>query len=297
MRPVTILIPTYNRARALEAVWPSYLKCPLVEKIVVVDDGSSDSTPELLSRLVSGSPVEVQVITHPRKMGQQASRLSAIAAAQTEWVIFGEDDVWLTPDYIPTLLNQAKEFNAAAIAGRLLVGRVPGDFSPDLLQDDVASSSDAQVFDLANLEADFAAKPSSPVPAPYLHTIALIRRSVFDSVSFDTWFAGNGWREETDFYVSLNESGLGVYFTPDTACYHLRGPICASGGQRINRLAVEYYALRNTRYFAAKHWSYLKKQFGFTGTVDTWLAGFFARRTLRQLNRILRGDSRSSLKG
>ena len=55
MKPMTILIPTYNRAKALEAVWPSYDDNPLVDKIVIVNDGSTDNTSDLVRRLSEAS--------------------------------------------------------------------------------------------------------------------------------------------------------------------------------------------------------------------------------------------------
>ena len=43
--------------------------------------------------------------------------MSGIAEAKTEWVLFGEDDVWLSPDYCSTLLREAEQLGASIIAG------------------------------------------------------------------------------------------------------------------------------------------------------------------------------------
>jgi GT2 family glycosyltransferase len=153
------------------------------------------------------------------------------------------------------------------------------------------------VFDVDNFDADFEKATHSVVPAPYLHSIALIRRDLFARVQFDPRYGGNGWREETDFYLAATRAGARIFFTPDVACFHLRGPICAAGGQRINRIRVEYYAWRNTRRLVAKHWPYLRDHHGFRGTVDTWTLSFFARRQWRQLRRILKGRGRSTFSG
>lgn len=298
--PVTILIPTYNRARALRAVWPCYVGHPLVARVVVVDDGSTDGTADLVRDLAAGSATPVHLIRHPEKRGQQAARLSAIAAADTEWVLFGEDDVWLAPDYVDTLYREAGDLSADAIAGRLLTALVPGDFDPGALPSPDAPAPDApappagRLIDWAMLDADFSLRVPAPTAVPYLHSIALIRRDLFARATFDTWFAGNGWREETDFYLSQNAAGAGVYFTPHTACYHLRGPISGSGGQRIPRALVEYYAWRNSRYLAKKHWPFLRRAYGLRGTPLGWTVRFFARRQATQLGRVLRGRHRST---
>ena len=88
-----------------------------------------------------------------------ASRLSGIDASDTEWVLFGEDDVWLEPNYCSALLHEARELGASMIAGRIVVGRVPGEFSPQMLTDSVTSiRADDEVFQLADMDADFAAR-------------------------------------------------------------------------------------------------------------------------------------------
>jgi glycosyltransferase involved in cell wall biosynthesis len=295
---ITILIPTYNRIRALEAVWPSYFGHPDVARIIVIDDGSTDGTSDRIRELAKTAPIPVDIIRHDEKRGQPASRLSGIAASDTEWVLFGEDDVWLEPNYCSALLNEARELGASMIAGRIVVGRVPGEFSPQLLTDSVtAIRADDEVFQLADMDADFAARTRAPIPAPFLHSIALIKRSIFDKVNFDTWYSGNSWREETDFYFGAASNGAAAFFTPSAVCYHLRGPISASGGQRINRLKVEVLAWKNTRYLVSKHWPYLKKAHGFRGTPTTWMVRYYARRQMAQLRRIARGGIRSTYRG
>lgn len=298
---ITIIIPTFNRRRALEAVWPSYLRHPDVERIVVVDDGSTDGTQSLVEQLAESAEsasIAVNLIRHSERRGQPLSRLSGIAAATTKWVLFGEDDVWLADGYCSTLLREAESLRASIIAGRLVTALVPGDFSEDLLIDSPVEIVDSKsVFDISSMGAEFSARTDKPIAAPYLHSIALIKRSTFDRVSFDAWYAGNAWREETDFYLAANASGLGVYFTPNAVCYHLRGPICASGGQRINRLRVELLVWRNTHHLMSKHWAYLKSSHGVRGSVNGWMLRYYLRRQLAQLRRIARHGTRSTFRG
>ena len=295
---ITVLIPTYNRLRALEAVWPSYFTDQAVARVIVIDDGSTDGTSERVKEWSRSAAIPVEVIRHATQRGQPASRQTGIAAAKTEWVLFGEDDVWLSDGYCSTLLREANELGASIIAGRLVTARVPGEFSRELLADPPSPTRDASsVFDLGSMDADFSSRTGAPVPAPYLHSIALIKLSVFDDASFDTWYAGNSWREETDFYLAANARGARAFFTPDTVCFHLRGPICASGGQRINRLVFEYHAWRNTRHLVSKHWSYLRSTYGLRGPVLLWMVRYYARRQMAQLRRIARHGMRSTYDG
>jgi glycosyltransferase involved in cell wall biosynthesis len=295
---VTILIPTFNRIRALEAVWPSYLVHADVARIVVIDDGSTDGTSERVRELARTAPFPVDVIRHETQKGQPASRLAGIAAARTEWVLFGEDDVWLARDYCSTLLREATELGASIIAGRIVTARVPAQFDESCLTDPPSPLKTAtEVFNLEAMDAQFAERLAGPVPAPYIHSIALIKRDVFSRVSFDTWYAGNSWREETDFYLAANTAGAKVYFSPSTVCWHLRGPISAIGGQRVNRLWFEYLAWRNTRYLVTKHWPYLKKAHGLKGTATGWTIRYYMKRQAAQLRRIASTGMRSTYRG
>lgn len=295
---VTILIPTFNRIRALEAVWPSYLVHPDVARIVVIDDGSTDGTADRVRDLAKSSPVRVDVIRHEVQKGQPASRLAGINAADTEWVLFGEDDVWLAADYCATLMREAEALGASIIAGRIVTALVAGEFDESCLVDPPSRAVTAsEVFNLESMDARFAERLDGPVPAPYIHSIALIRREVFSRVSFDTWYAGNSWREETDFYLAANSAGAKVYFTPSTVCFHLRGPISAAGGQRVNRLWFEYLAWRNTKYLVSKHWPYLQREHGLKGSATGWTIRYYMKRQAEQLKRIARTGLKSTYRG
>ena len=295
---ITILIPTFNRVRALETVWPSYMVHPDVARIVVIDDGSTDGTADRVRELAKASPIPVDVVRHETRKGQPASRMTGIAAATTDWVLFGEDDVWLAPDYCSTLLREAREVGASVIAGRILVARVPGEFSQSCLVDPPSPvRAGSEVFDLESIDANFAERIPRPVRAPYVHSIALIKRDVFAKVGFDLWYTGNSWREETDFYLAANAAGAQVWFTASTVCFHLRGPLSATGGQRVNRLHLEYLAWRNTRYLVGKHWPHLTSAYGFSGSATSWMIRYYLRRQGAQLQRIVTQGFRSTYRG
>ncbi len=279
--PITLLIPVYNRARALQATFPSDVQSQQVAEIVLVDDGSDDDTPQVMAQLQVGSPIPVRIVRHDTRQGQQRSRMAAIAQAKSEWVMFGEDDVYLGPGYIDTLLGEARQLQADVIAGRLIDLRVPGPFSPDLLVDTVPpqpTRSSADIFDLLRFGADYTARPAQPVAAPYVHTIALIKRDLFQKISFDPYYGGNAVREETDFYLSAATQGHSIYFSPSVVAYHLRGPIAGSGGQRFPRWKMEYWNFVNTHHLVRKHWVHLKQKYQFKGTPALWMLGFLRGR-------------------
>jgi hypothetical protein len=89
---VSVVIPTYNRASYLiEAVESVLAQTYRDFEVIVIDDGSTDNTPEV----ASGFPPEVKYFRQENQ-GQSASRNRGIKLAQGEYTIFlDSDDVLL----------------------------------------------------------------------------------------------------------------------------------------------------------------------------------------------------------
>ena len=91
---VSVIIPTYNRADLVRQAVASVKAQTFRDfEIVVVDDGGTDGTCEVLS-----AGRELRVLRHPDRRGVAAARNTGVAAARGEWLAFlDSDDLWL-PD-------------------------------------------------------------------------------------------------------------------------------------------------------------------------------------------------------
>lgn len=91
---ISVVIPTWNRANTLGRALQSVVRQTLpAAEIIVVDDGSTDSTQELLGSL-SGIHARLVVLTRNRG-GANAARNAGIAAATGDLVAFlDSDDEW-----------------------------------------------------------------------------------------------------------------------------------------------------------------------------------------------------------
>lgn len=89
---ISVIIPTFNRAWALEAAVDSVLSQDYPEvELIVVDDGSTDETPGLLARY--GEAVRVLTLENG---GVSRARNHGIAAAHGAFIAFlDSDDRWL----------------------------------------------------------------------------------------------------------------------------------------------------------------------------------------------------------
>ena len=90
--PITVIIPTYNRVsllrRALESVLAQTLAAA---QVIVVDDGSTDDTSEMISRDFPG----VEYL-HQANQGVSAARNRGLEKAIQPWIAFlDSDDEWL----------------------------------------------------------------------------------------------------------------------------------------------------------------------------------------------------------
>src|SRR3989338_5782229 len=95
MPVVSIIIPTYNRAAMLCEAIESVLAQTFTDwELIVVDDGSTDQTPEVLAQYVT-SDARIRVLCQANQR-HPAARNAAIAISQSRYVAFlDDDDLWL----------------------------------------------------------------------------------------------------------------------------------------------------------------------------------------------------------
>jgi len=102
---ISVVIPTYNRAAAVgEAIESVLRQTRPPDEIIVVDDGSSDNTAEVLAAFGD----RIRIVAQPNG-GVSAARNAGIRLATGDWLAFlDSDDVWL-PHRLATLTRDVIE--------------------------------------------------------------------------------------------------------------------------------------------------------------------------------------------
>ncbi len=207
---ITLIVCTRNRARRLGACLDAIRKiqCPIPWSLVMVDNGSTDRTRDLILSAASIFPVEVQYVHEPVP-GLGNARNAGVRAAQSEILTFTDDDCYPASDYLACVANCfANNPHLGYLGGKILL-HDPDDAPATIL--------------LSNVRRDFS--PRSFLAAGVIQGANFsCRRSAILSVGgFDPWF-GTGASfpaEEIDLLARLSAAGwFGAYDPRPTVSHH-----------------------------------------------------------------------------
>ncbi len=182
---VTVIITAYNYGRYIgDAIRSALMQShPLVE-VLIVDDGSTDDTPEV----VKSFGAAVRYIRQANS-GVSQSRNTGVASAKYEWVVFLDADDALFPWMVETTLRAALRMIEvpAAVMGRW----IEWDKSTKTdIQPQSDSSSETRLVDVRELVLRNAMAPT-----------ALVRRSVILELGgYDQWAGG---AEDRDMWIRI----------------------------------------------------------------------------------------------
>ncbi len=124
---LSVVVPVYNEERTVGPLIQAVLSAPLPEgvgrEIVIVDDASTDATPDLLAKL-AGDPM-IRVFRQSRNRGKGAALRRGFAEARGDLIVVQDADLEYDPREYPKLLGPILEGRADVVYGSRFMGGAP----------------------------------------------------------------------------------------------------------------------------------------------------------------------------
>jgi glycosyltransferase involved in cell wall biosynthesis len=118
---LSILMPAYNEASTIERAVECVLTAefPFDFELIVVNDGSTDATAQILDRVADPRAV---IYHHPRNLGKGAALHTAAAVATGTHIVPFDSDLEYSPEDLPRLLEPIEQGRSDVVYGTRLFG-------------------------------------------------------------------------------------------------------------------------------------------------------------------------------
>lgn len=114
-KTVSIIIPVFNERETILKILEKVREVALPKQIIVVDDGSTDGTKEILTTLLNEEDLEI--FFHPRNMGKGTAIRTAIPHVTSEFLIIQDADLEYDPQDYDKLLAPLKKGTCNIVYG------------------------------------------------------------------------------------------------------------------------------------------------------------------------------------
>lgn len=213
---MTVIMPTHNRAELLRGALESLAVLETGGKfryeVVVIDNASTDETPEIIAEAAQSAAVPIRGIHEPRP-GQVWARNRGIEEARGEWIAFFDDDQLADPHWLEELLAMAQSKEIRCVGGAV-----------HLLLPEGCNRRLSPVCRLVLGESSDLNRPRRCTRKAGTGTgNMLVHRSVLDEVGhFDLRYQMKG--PDSDLYRRMVAAGIEAWFAPRAIVHHVTPP-------------------------------------------------------------------------
>jgi glycosyltransferase involved in cell wall biosynthesis len=116
---VSIIIPVYNEASTIRQILQRVRTSPIEKEIVIVDDGSTDGTRDLLQ--LEASP-DTRIVLHAANHGKGAAIRTGLKHATGDYVLIQDADLEYDPADYEALLKPILRGKATVVYGSRFLG-------------------------------------------------------------------------------------------------------------------------------------------------------------------------------
>jgi len=219
---ITIAICTYNRADYLRDTLRDLANQSADKsqfEILVINNNSTDETESVCEEFLDKHRELKFTFVNETRQGLSYARNRAVSEADSDVILYIDDDVQLKSDFVTSALNHMKKYpDADCAGGRIYVHFDSGE--PDWIPDELMP-----MFGLHDLGNSDRIYPKSNFPRG---GNMLIKRDVFESIGrFPTDLGRIGKKllgsEEKAFFDKAREKGFTLYYWPEMELNHRIG--------------------------------------------------------------------------
>ncbi len=118
---LSVIIPVFNENKTMHRILEIIRSVPVEKEIIVVDDGSTDGTRDILKSQPQDG--KVRVILHERNQGKGSAVRTGIREAKGDAIIIQDADLEYDPMDYPLLLDAMRKTDADVVYGSRFLGK------------------------------------------------------------------------------------------------------------------------------------------------------------------------------
>jgi glycosyltransferase involved in cell wall biosynthesis len=123
---LSVIVPVFNERVTSRRLLERVCAVPLPKEVIIVDDGSTDGTPQVLQAFAAAhaddAQNQVRLVFHERNAGKGAALRTGIAHATAPITLFQDADLEYNPDEYPRLIEPICRGEADVVFGSRFLG-------------------------------------------------------------------------------------------------------------------------------------------------------------------------------
>ena len=211
---VSVIVPVFNEEENIGMTLERILQLDgrLNLEVIVVDDGSTDQTREIVKKFE-----DVNLICHEKNCGKGGAIVTGMVSSRGDIIVIQDADLEYLPEEIPKLIDPILQGKADFVFGSRFLGTIRGMSRSHRVGNMILSVAARLLYNTSITDVMTGHKAFS---RRSLKTVKLSERGFGIEVELTAGFLGNGWKlaEVPISYVYRNKGRSKIAYTDGLMC-------------------------------------------------------------------------------